>query len=247
MWIAAARERGAGEEDLARRSGVSAPVVREALSSAIADRRVHVLRRSPDRYLSEAALATLATRAAALLQKLLSADSSAVGVPRSTLLQRLLPGADPRWAEAIEAALAARGVLAIAGEEARAPGREDLAMPERELSERIVDVFRGRALDPPSPSEVAQSLSRHPKIVEGLIGYLVKKGSLVRLPGGWIVARDAVDSVVARLRERPGSTLDVAEFKTLFGLTRKLAIPLLEHLDAAKVTRRVGDKREVVR
>jgi selenocysteine-specific elongation factor len=247
IWIAAARERGAGEEDLARRSGVSAAAVREALSSAIADRRIHALRRSPDRYLSEAALAALASRAAAVLQKLLSADSSAVGVPRSTLLQRLLPSADPRWAEAIETALVARGVLAIAGEEARAPGREDLAMPERELSERIVEVFRGRALDPPSPAEVAQSLSRHPKIVEGLIGYLVKKGSLVRLPGGWIVARDAVDSVVARLRERSGSTLDVAEFKTLFGLTRKLAIPLLEHLDAAKVTRRVGDRREVVR
>ena len=32
----------------------------------------------------------------------------------------------------------------------------------------------------------------------------------------------------------------------MFGLTRRLAIPLLEHLDGAKVTRRVGDRREIL-
>ena len=44
---------------------------------------------------------------------------------------------------------------------------------------------------------------RHrPKVVEGLIGYLVKTGALVRLPGGWIIAREAVDAVVERVRAR---------------------------------------------
>jgi hypothetical protein len=33
----------------------------------------------------------------------------------------------------------------------------------------------------------------------------------------------------------------------MFGLTRRLAIPLLEYLDAVKVTRRVGDRREIVK
>ena len=102
----------------------------------------------------------------------------------------------------VETALAARGAVVITGEEVRAPGREDLAMPERELSERIAALFRERGLDPPAPAEVADALRRHPKVVDGLIGYLVKKGSLVRLPGGWIVAREAVDAVVARLREQ---------------------------------------------
>jgi selenocysteine-specific elongation factor len=38
----------------------------------------------------------------------------------------------------------------------------------------------------------------------------------------------------------------VSEFKETFGLTRKLAIPLLEYLDITKVTRRVGDRRELL-
>ncbi|MEP6993904.1 MAG: selenocysteine-specific translation elongation factor [Acidobacteriota bacterium] len=245
-WIEGSRERGADEHVLAQRAGASAPAVRAALEPAISEGRIHALRRSPDRYISEAALARLGARAASELQALISAGAGIVGASRSTLLQRVLPGAEPRWSEAVETALAARGVLVVAGEEVRPPGRDDLAPPERDLSERIAAVFRERGLDPPAPAEVAQSVRHHPKVVEGLIGYLVKKGTLVRLPGGWIIARDAVDAVAARLRGLGKPSLDVAEFKTLFGLTRRLAIPLLEHLDAVKVTRRVGDRREIV-
>jgi selenocysteine-specific elongation factor len=168
-------------------------------------------------------------------------------MPRSTLLARLLPSADARWAEAVESALAARGVFRIAGEEVRPPGREDLAPGDRDLSERIVSCFRERGLDPPSPSEVAEIVRHRLKVVEGLIGYLVKKGDLVRLPGGWLIAREAVDGVVRRLRASGRPSFEVPEFKQMFGLTRRLAIPLLEHLDGAKVTRRIGDRREIVR
>jgi selenocysteine-specific elongation factor len=42
-------------------------------------------------------------------------------------------------------------------------------------------------------------------------------------------------------------SVDVGDFKEMFGLTRKLAIPMLEHLDASKVTRRVGDRREILK
>ena len=247
FWILAARERGADEELLAQRAGVSTGALRAALAPALQDRRVHALPRSPDRYISEAALAGIAARAASKLEALVSSTSGSLGASRSTLLRRVLPGADARWAEAIEAALVERGVLILAGEEARPPGRDDIAAPERDLSERIASVFRERGLDPPAPREVAEAVQRHTKVVDGLIGYLVKKGTLVRLPGGFIVARDAVDRVVSRLRESGKPSLDVAEFKTLFGLTRRLAIPLLEHLDAAKVTRRVGDRREILR
>jgi selenocysteine-specific elongation factor len=86
-----------------------------------------------------------------------------------------------------------------------------------------------------------------PKVVEGLAAYLVKKGSLLRLPGGWIIAREPVEDVIARLRGSGRASLDVGEFKEMFGLTRRLAIPLLEYLDAVKVTRRVGDRREIVK
>jgi len=246
LWIEEARETGANEEDLAQRAGTSVEAVRKVLAAALNEGRIRALRTLPDRYMAEAVLERLSARATSELQKLVAAGPTSVGVPRGTLLQKLLPRADPRWAEAVEAALVARGTIVIAADEARAPGRDDLGGADRELSARIAGVFRERGLEPPSPSEVAALVRRHPKVIEGLIGYLAKKGALVRLPGGWIVAREAVDSVVERLRASGKKAVDVGEFKAMFGLTRRLAIPLLEHLDATKVTRRVGDRREVL-
>ncbi len=246
VWIEEARELGVEDEELARRAGAGVESVREALAEPLAARRIHAPRKSPDRYVTEAALARLGALASAQLEKLAAEGSGTVGVPRQTLLKRILPRADARWAEAVEAALASRGALVIVGDEARPPGRSDLAGSDRELSERIAAYFRRRGLDPPSPSETAEAVRHRPKVVEGLIGYLVKTGVLVRLPGGWIVARESVDSVVERVRARGKKPLDVAEFKAMFGLTRRLAIPLLEYLDGAKVTRRVGDRREIV-
>jgi len=247
VWIEEARDRGVSDEELARRAGTSPEAVRAALREPVAKKVIHVLRRTPDRYVAEAPLARLAARAASEIESLAASGAGAVGASRRTLLQRLVPGADARWAEAIEGALVARGAIVVAGEEARAPGRDDLPATERDLAGRIAKLYADRGLDPPSPVEAAVTLSHRPKIVEGLVAYLVKRGALVRLPGGWIMSKEAVDGVASRLRASGRSSLDVADFKEMFKLTRKLAIPLLEHLDATRVTRRVGDKREILK
>jgi selenocysteine-specific elongation factor len=246
LWIDLAKEAGIDEEKLATRGGVSTIEVREALSEPLAGGRIRALRHSPERYVTDAALEKLAARARADVAAYVESTSGALGMPRRTLLARLLTGADAPWSEAVEAALAARGAFVAVGDEARQPGRDDLVGGERELSERIVRVFRERGLAPPSPAEVAEAVSHRRKVVDGIIGYLVKRGSLVRLPGGWLIAREAVQDVVARLRASGRRSFDVGEFKEMFGLTRRLAIPLLEHLDAEKVTRRVGDRRELL-
>jgi selenocysteine-specific elongation factor len=247
LWVEQGRETGESEESLAARAGVSVEEVRAAGAAAVARGRLHALRRSPDRWIAEPALARLAGRALDEMAALLAGGGS-VGVSRRTLLARLLPeGTDSRWAEAVEAALVARGVYRIAGEEARPPGRDDLAGADRQLSDRILDEYRRRGLDPPSLPDVTREIGHKSKVIEGLAGYLVKKGDLVRLPGGWLIAKEAVDGVVAKLRASGKASVDVGEFKEMFALTRRLAIPLLEYLDGAKITRRIGDRREIVR
>jgi selenocysteine-specific elongation factor len=48
-----------------------------------------------------------------------------------------------------------------------------------------------------------------------------------------------------RLGPQP-ATIDVSTFKDRFGVTRKFAIPLLEYLDRERVTRRVGESRQIL-
>jgi selenocysteine-specific elongation factor len=240
------REAGAGEEALAARAGVTAERIRAEAAPALAAGRIHALKRSPDRYISESVVARVAARALDEMARLL-APGGAVGVSRRTLLARILPDSvEPRWAEAIESALVARGAYTLAGEEARPPGRDDLGGADRELSTRIAEAYRRRGLDPPSLPDVTREIGHKERVVEGLAGYLVKKGSLLRLPGGWLIAREPVDDLVRTLRGSGRASIDVGEFKEMFGLTRRLAIPLLEYLDGAKITRRVGDRRDIL-
>ena len=182
-----------------------------------------------------------------------TAEAAAGGGVSSKTIADLLPAAAKRFGSA--PAVMYRGdsgewverSFAEVGEEARAPGRDDLAVGDRDLSERIARVYQERGLAPPSPAEVTATVQHRQKVVEGLIGYLVKKGTLIRLSGGWLISRHAVEELVARLRASGKPGFEIAEFKEMFGLTRKLAIPLLEYLDGEKVTRRVGDRREIVR
>ena len=80
-----------------------------------------------------------------------------------------------------------------------------------------------------------------------LLSLLQKRGELTRV-GEHFYARDAIESLVSRLRElkEKEPTIDVGRFKELTGLSRKFAIPLLEHLDRIHVTRRLGDSRKIL-
>jgi selenocysteine-specific elongation factor len=52
---------------------------------------------------------------------------------------------------------------------------------------------------------------------------------------------------VRAMKARDGiERIDVATFKDRYQVTRKHAIPLLEFLDRERVTRRVGDARQIL-
>ncbi len=90
-------------------------------------------------------------------------------------------------------------------------------------------------------------LGAKPQILEGVIRHLVTRGQLVKLPSGLLLAASALHGLRSDLLATPWDRFSVADFKDRFGLTRKWAIPLLEHLDSTGATRRMGDDRMIVR
>jgi len=76
---------------------------------------------------------------------------------------------------------------------------------------------------------------------------LIEQGRIVRLPDGLIVSTQAVDQLRRELLETGWDRFSVPQFKDRFQLSRKWAIPYLEHLDSIGATRRLGDERQVVR
>jgi len=80
---------------------------------------------------------------------------------------------------------------------------------------------------------------------EELLAYLVERGRVIVLGDGVAFSdaayREMVERTVAHLQQNGRVTL--AEVRDMFGTSRKYAQALLEHLDAQKVTQRVGEER----
>ncbi len=78
-----------------------------------------------------------------------------------------------------------------------------------------------------------------------ILAALIEQGQLVKLGDGVLFLQEtyneAVAALVAYLHERDKMT--AAEARDVLGTTRKYILPLLEHLDTIKITRRIGDER----
>ena len=83
---------------------------------------------------------------------------------------------------------------------------------------------------------------------QALLEHLVRTGKAVRLSATLVLDRAAVDGFTEQVRiELAGRTgLGPADFRPVANLSRRLLVPLLQHLDVRGVTVRKGDLRDVV-
>jgi selenocysteine-specific elongation factor len=187
-------------------------------------------------------------RAMEFLRAYFEENRMAINVPKSEFVQKLLPrGADGAMINFLLQDLAREKIVAIAGDALDIPGRsKNLGGAEGELARMIESRFAEGGLAPPPVSEIINERTQKARVIEGVIGFLVKQGTLVRLAEGIYVHRDALVAARERMSLRSGDMIDVGQFKEYFGLSRKIAIPLLEWMDREGVTKRVGDSRKVL-
>jgi selenocysteine-specific elongation factor len=77
---------------------------------------------------------------------------------------------------------------------------------------------------------------------------MLRDKTLVKISDDLVFHQSALADLKQKVSALKASTpkIDVARFKDLTGVSRKYAIPLLEYLDRERITRRVGDSREVL-
>lgn len=249
FWALEAGERGVEAPELARRLGVPPARVAKELS-ALKERLIEVPEGPGQsrRWIAPAAVQRVTERARRVLKEYFQKDRLAEFIPKAEAVRRILRGRASDLATVYLEWLQAQKVLSVSGDQVNLPGRSaQLTGEESKLSAGVLERFEKGGLAPPSPGEVAQALSAKPQILEGVIRHLVARGQLVKLPSGLILAASAVAGLKRDLLSTSWDRFSVADFKDRFGLTRKWAIPLLEHLDSTGATRRMGDERMVVR
>ncbi len=116
---------------------------------------------------------------------------------------------------------------------------------EVQMKDRIEHLLHQAGCQPPYLSEIPAMLSAEPAEVRKICFWMLKEKILVRIAEDLAYHHSTLQEMKARIHERypSGSSFGVAEFKELFDLTRKYAIPLLEHLDREHFTRRRGSER----
>ncbi len=113
---------------------------------------------------------------------------------------------------------------------------------DRDQQARVDHLRAQMTTAPYTPPSYAEAV----KIVgERLLRALIEQGEIVQVQPDIIFTRDAYDNMLATLLEMLADQGQVttAEFRDRFGTTRKYAIGFLEHLDAAGITRRIGEAR----
>ena len=248
LWVAETSERGVTAPELAPRLGVPAKLVAGELGRLAADGRLlQVESGRGRRWIAPAVCQRVMARGRKVLADYFSGDRLARGMPKAQFLAQVLSRRASDLAEVYLGWLRAEKILVTAGDQVNLPGREvELSGEESELSQAVLAAVEAGGLTPPSPGELARSLGAKSKILEGVQRYLTERRKLVRLPSGLILAASAIEDLRQRLAATGWSDFTVAQFKDHFGLSRKWAIPLLEHLDSVGTTRRVGDRRQIV-
>jgi len=101
--------------------------------------------------------------------------------------------------------------------------------------ERLRALLAEHPFDAPTADELIDA-----RVDDGVIGALHRAGLVLRLAPGVVVLPDAPDLAVSRLAELP-QPFTTSQARQALGTSRRVALPLLGHLDAQRRTVRLAD------
>jgi len=228
---------GLAETELAGRLGVS-PAQLEGILAPLIERGA--VRRLALRWLTRPQWEQSVARVLSVLSAYHEAQPLRRGMPKEELRSRTGIPAE-LFAELLTALTADHAVVDQGGEVAAAAHHPALTSEQETAISAFVAELESQPFNPPPLPD----LVRRYRVTPALLQYLVVDGRVVRVNEDTAFARSAYDDAVRRLRLHliEHRTLTVAAARDVLGSSRRYVLPLLEWLDAQKITRRVGDDR----
>ena len=139
--------------------------------------------------------------------------------------------------------------IEVHGDLVRLPGHGVVMKDEEaESKKQIEEAFAGAGLKVPALQEVLAGLKVDRARAQKIMTLLLRERMLVKVSEELVFHRTALEELrrLVAAQKVKSPRMDVALFKEMTGVSRKYAIPLLEYLDRERITRRVGDVREIL-
>jgi selenocysteine-specific elongation factor len=247
ILIARIARRGADGITISRliaETGWRKDFIRSTLSPAVNDGR---LQRLGDLFVDNPALNELQQALVKSVDAFHKMNSLVGGIAKEELREQVK--ASPEVFAAAFDRLVRERRLESVGELVRIPGR-GIAMKDEEAESKqtIEQAFAQAGLKVPALHEVLNALKIDRVRAQKITTLLLRDKILVKISDELVFHRSALEALKNQTRAQKVKSprMDVAAFKELTGVSRKYAIPLLEYLDRERVTRRVGDAREIL-
>jgi len=252
-FVRASGDRGLRLSDLAAATGWTNDVLAQvaaqaqARKSAIEVGGVYLARESLDR-LSGAVVAEL--------ERYHKREPLARGMLRETLREKVFTHAVAELFNGVLARLEAEGKVVSEKDIVRS-SKHSVGLSEQDvaLSRGIEEIYLASGVEAPSLDDVmtkANVPAAQRAQARKLLQLLLDDRKLIRIQGDMFMHTNVIEDLKTKLQlyasqHEPDRLIDVPTFKDLAGVSRKYAIPLLEHFDREQLTRRAGDKRLILK
>jgi selenocysteine-specific elongation factor len=235
--------------EILARTGWTDADIRATAEKLAAVKRLRILAGAPSVVASAQGLTDYAAAIRKAVESFHRANPLLPGIPKQELRGR----AGRARVEMFEAALGdlvQAQALVASGDLVREAGREiTLSTEETRAKELIEREFESAGLTVPGFASVLAKLPVDAARAQKILQILLREKVLVKISSDLVFHRSTLlklREMLAKYRKERGARLPIAAFKELTGITRKYAIPLLEHLDREQVTRRAGDERVIL-
>ena len=252
-FVRSAGRHGLRLADVAAATGWTNEVLAQVSSAATKKGSV---RETNGVFLSSESFAQLSRNVLAELEQHHKREPLARGMLRETLREKLFAHSLPEVFGAMIGALEAKGDVVAEKDVLRlSRHRVDLSDHDAKLSAQIEKVYLTAGVEAPSLDEAmvraGVALAQRGQ-ARKILQLLIDGRKLVRIQADMFMHPQVVENLKIKLQEyaakhEPERLIDVPAFKTLAGVSRKYAIPLLEYFDREQITRRTGDKRLILK
>jgi len=242
--IARWEREGISTAKLVAETGWSRSVIETQIAPALQQGQVV---RIGDRFIHAPAMRDLERLILSTLEDFHKKNSLVGGIAREELRERV--AASTAVFDSVLSMLVHNKKIEAEAELVRLAGRGvALKDEEAESKQKIEDAFSSAGLKVPALAEVLGSLKVDKLRAQKIVTLLLRDKVLIKVSDDLVFHRSALDELRRQIAvyKTTSNKIDVARFKEMTGVTRKYAIPLLEHLDRERVTRRTGDVREIL-
>ena len=228
--------------------GLESQLVDPCIQSAVQARKVQWLGSEGTWLLRPSVLQKTLSAIERALMDFHSKNPQATGIAKEALRQRVDARLEkPCFDALLEEAEAKQLAVQNAGEVSHPKAGAGAKALEQKTAAAALGVLEAAGSTPPAFGELAAQVGESPDVVRKALAGLAAQGQVVRVEQDRYYHAQAVaalrQAVEDHLREHGPSP--AADLKDAMGVSRKFAMPLLEHFDEQGITRRNGDLREL--